>query len=848
MKYHVLLSTAVCCLVLAMSLGGCPQPSPNPVAAIGVSAQSHTYALSEETWTLQVWNAGDAGTVLSFSLTADRPWVSCTPDNGSSTGSGDPVSIAVTVSRATLSPGTGHATLTVAADALEPVSISLEVLVDGGEADRDDDGLDDETEAYLGTDPDTADTDGDGLSDGNEVLLAGTLPLHADTDGDGTSDGEEVALGDDPLTAANAPTLYNETQHAIWDALDVMELQPDSESALAAGAAFLDADPNVISVYYFEGTEDVEPTLCAELSNGALFVVAEALSEPSDSAKCVAPSPADAAAGKSILNSGMPQHSMVFLDLYEPGTNESVAPLLAEMARDRGWDAEVGGWSTGGFGSVEWFKSIADYGVVYVGTHGAFAVDNAYEPAPGEDPEYRPHWYGIQTADLRNGYQDDIYLNNGDFAERRVFLGTALVDGPEDDDLKARKSVYYYVSNLFFETYCGAFEPHSLVWFNACKSGLQTPWSDPNSLPPMWETLLGKNAGIILGWDFIVTDLGANRAAKYLFSRLLGDNRFEGKTPPLRPYGFTDAWTALQEDKGYNIDTYYPYRRNLKYKPHLGYVPRDYGTFDQEEPILAPTITGLFLDLDDEELTLRGNFGDRDGEISVGNTSLAVKSWDVDDVVVAIGPNDHGLVRAKIGNVKSNAVPLTHWSWAITVTGEVDPFRGPEVEATAQFRGRADIHPTRPAPEDEADRNTQGAPWWTVTGMEQDGTFTYSFSGTFTAGEYRYEHSGGGTVPVTTSGSLSKQMEAYQGSVQMNPDAGIFQVLAFGTGISHVIRTKLSDNTVEIYDEMVSVPIMIDGAMEYYGAIPAGNTSTGGLTLEWQRIEPDSAPDDDTPA
>jgi len=64
--------------------------------------------------------------------------------------------------------------------------------------DTDGDGLTDEEEAVLGTDPDEIDTDGDGFEDGEEVL-AGTDPLNPDSDGDGLDDGEEVNThGTDP--------------------------------------------------------------------------------------------------------------------------------------------------------------------------------------------------------------------------------------------------------------------------------------------------------------------------------------------------------------------------------------------------------------------------------------------------------------------------------------------------------------------------------------------------------------------------------------------------------------------------------------------------------------------------
>jgi probable HAF family extracellular repeat protein len=71
--------------------------------------------------------------------------------------------------------------------------------------DSDADGLSDEQEAVIGTDPAVADTDGDGLLDGTEVQMAqGTGcpdPLVADSDGDSLLDGDEVALGTSPCDA-----------------------------------------------------------------------------------------------------------------------------------------------------------------------------------------------------------------------------------------------------------------------------------------------------------------------------------------------------------------------------------------------------------------------------------------------------------------------------------------------------------------------------------------------------------------------------------------------------------------------------------------------------------------------
>lgn len=73
-----------------------------------------------------------------------------------------------------------------------PDTRQKQTLLPDGSRDSDGDGLSDDEESRLGTDPFNKDSDKDGLSDYAEVKTYLTDPLNPDTDFDGLLDGEEV--------------------------------------------------------------------------------------------------------------------------------------------------------------------------------------------------------------------------------------------------------------------------------------------------------------------------------------------------------------------------------------------------------------------------------------------------------------------------------------------------------------------------------------------------------------------------------------------------------------------------------------------------------------------------------
>ena len=122
--------------------------------------------------------------------------------------------------------------------------------------DSDGDGLTDDEEAGLGTDPLNKDTDADGLTDGDEVKVHKTNPLNPDTDFDGLKDGQEV------LTYKTNPLDRDTDKGGVADGHEVIEdhtnpLDPSDDLMLFEVYIQFDYDTTVIKPEYFAEIDQV---------------------------------------------------------------------------------------------------------------------------------------------------------------------------------------------------------------------------------------------------------------------------------------------------------------------------------------------------------------------------------------------------------------------------------------------------------------------------------------------------------------------------------------------------------------------------------------------------------------
>ncbi|HFC12904.1 MAG TPA: FHA domain-containing protein [Anaerolineae bacterium] len=147
--------------------------------------------------------------------------------------------------------------------------------------DDDGDGLSNQQELALGTEPDNPDTDQDGLSDGQEVNIFSTQPKNQDSDTDGMLDGLEVQNGtqplnpdtdgdglpdgidDDPLVPALPTPNVPATQAAIAAAAALEAANAEATQTAIAEAALSSADATATQVSIDTTTEAVKAAVAA---------------------------------------------------------------------------------------------------------------------------------------------------------------------------------------------------------------------------------------------------------------------------------------------------------------------------------------------------------------------------------------------------------------------------------------------------------------------------------------------------------------------------------------------------------------------------------------------------------
>lgn len=113
------------CFVLPF-LPGCPAPDTELV----VSVASLDFGANGTLGQFQVWNADSRADALSFQVSTDDAWIDLiVPEEGTSDGPSDRVTVTVTAAREGLAPGVYYGTLNITSNGGSyPVTVSITVV------------------------------------------------------------------------------------------------------------------------------------------------------------------------------------------------------------------------------------------------------------------------------------------------------------------------------------------------------------------------------------------------------------------------------------------------------------------------------------------------------------------------------------------------------------------------------------------------------------------------------------------------------------------------------------------------------------------------------------------------
>jgi serine/threonine protein kinase len=157
---------------------------------------------------------------------------------------------------------------TQTAVAIEQTSTAIALTVTPiGETDPDEDGLNNDVEARIGSDPNNPDSDGDGLLDGQEFNEFGTSPTNRDTDGDFLSDWEEINIYDtDPTNADTDGDGFPDGQE-ITGGTDPLATAVPTAGPTATPSATITVGPTATEGPTATPTQTPLPTLTPTVTN-----------------------------------------------------------------------------------------------------------------------------------------------------------------------------------------------------------------------------------------------------------------------------------------------------------------------------------------------------------------------------------------------------------------------------------------------------------------------------------------------------------------------------------------------------------------------------------------------------
>lgn len=502
--------------------------------------------------------------------------------------------------------------------------------------------------------------------------------------------------------------------------------------------------------------------------------------------------------------------------------------------------------------SIENLKAVSGDAVFYINTHGGAGIIPLRR---SNRTDAIMAWYTTDpcTAENERRYKTDI-----DTLNLVYMLATNDTRAPE---------WHYGITHYFIKNYM-SFGENCLIYADACNT-----FSSINGAVEMRNEVIKKAANskaTYIGWTKVAYHDGAERAAHFIFERLLGNVRTED--PIQRPFDLAPLFEDLHE-RGWDVND-------------LG-ARLTYQTTNPDQILLTPTIDSLLIDEYTSTLFIAGLFGWDPGQVTIDGFPAEVISWNPYGVVCklkesGLGSAGNVVVHSALGH-QSNPVPITEWNIKLKYSANDN---GVKFAGECTLRLRADIHPRRYKPHETPVRPTHPdfSPSSGALFNAAGSSASYSISGHKSAScnvgpcHFQFTESPtpkSGTINLNNYGSTGKDVFALY---NWGPEMKTLKINFLAIG---------APETADIFEERITCPDMpatdvpvetvyqgsfvlpnneVDGVLQldvaenynirngsFYKTVPrpwsdCGQSGTFEMDVSWDVVIVKFAPDEFTPA
>ena len=347
--------------------------------------------------------------------------------------------------------------------------------------------------------------------------------------------------------------------------------------------------------------------------------------------------------------------------------------------------------------TIENLKAVSGDAVFYITTHGGAGTIRLRKSGGSG------FMMGLYTTDSCTAENERKYKADIDSLNLIYMFATYDTKTPE---------WHYGITHKFIKNYM-TFGENALIYADACNSFTNQPGARE-----VRDEVIRKatnNTATYIGWTKVTYNDVADRTAKFIFERLLGNVKTED--PVQRPFDLARIFKDMQD-------------RGLDVNPGGGLLA--YRTTSFDEVLLAPTIDSLMIDEYTSTLLIAGLFGHDVGTVTIDGFPADVIAWNPYGVVCklkesGLGSAGNVVVHSALGH-QSNPVPITEWNIKLHYSANDN---GIKFFGECTLRLRADIHPRRSKPHETPVRPTHtdyspssGRPFNTA-----GSSATYSISG-----------------------------------------------------------------------------------------------------------------------